>query len=662
LLSFKAKQGASGSGEIEYTIEDALGQRAKGVITLIISGEIESLVDSRSYARGWVPSSNRDDDEWTAVDFDDSNWSRGRNGAGYERSSGYMSLISSTLNFRTKMYNRNETLYLRYTFDVDQSEVIDELVLRMKYDDGFIAYLNGNRVASANAPSAPRWNSGATALHDDQLAVVAQSFDISLYRENLAKGKNVLAIHGLNYEKNSSDMLIVAELVYASGEGDGTALAVCEPPVERTPESILLSGRLVGHQPDSKAFFVWGKTDAGPSVKNWEHSKEIKPGDSGELRHLVDGLAAGAELFYRLYVDGPYGIAWSVDTQRTSTLAKGVLVARPDSYQVEAGEVLRLAKRSEGVQGNDVGVRAATRSLLLAKPKNGRVMLNANGTFTYTPNDGFVGEDHFNYRLSDTLADGAVQKTVVSVGGEWRYHDKATAPNRNWAKSTFDDSDWSVGPGLLGYGNGNEATEISFGTNPDRKNVTAYFRQNFEIEDAKLIDKVTFKLLRDDAAAIYLNGEEIYRDKNLSRTARHTTMATSSIVNESAFATFEIEGVQFVEGKNVIAAEVHQSSRTSSDLSFALFGQAHLIPGSRVSVTVDKGSKTDIIANFNVTENGLEVVFGSRRQKTYNLETSTDLRQWDTVQVIEAKGDKVAITPDFDIRDGARFFRVLERP
>ena len=662
LLSFKAKQGASGWGEIEYTIEDALGQRAKGLVTLIISGEMEALIDSRSYARGWVPTNNRDDDDWTAVDFDDSNWSRGRNGAGYERSSGYLSLISSALNFRTKMYNRNETLYLRYTFDVDQPEAIDELLLRMKYDDGFIAYLNGKRVADANAPTTPRWNSGATALHDDQLAVVAQTFEISRHRKHLTKGKNVLAIHGLNYEKNSSDMLIVAELAYASGEGDGTALPVCEPPVERTPESILLSGRLAGHQPDSKAFFVWGKTDAGPSAKHWEYSKEIKPGDSGELRHLVDGLAAGAKLFYRVYVDGPYGIAWSVDTQRTSTLAKGVLVARPDSYQVEAGEVLRLAKRSEGVQGNDVGVRAATRSLLLAKPKNGQLTLNANGTFTYTPNDGFVGVDHFNYRLSDTVANGAVQKMVVSVGGEWRYHDKATAPNRNWARSTFDDSGWSVGPGLLGYGNGNEATEISFGTNPDRKNVTAYFRQTFEIEDAILIDKVIFKLLRDDAAAIYLNGEEIYRDKNLSRTARHTTTATSSIVNESAFATFEIDGARFVEGKNLIAAEVHQSSRTSSDLSFALFGQAHLVPGSRVTVSVEKGSKTDIIANFNVTENGFEVSFGSKQQKTYILETSTDLRQWDTVQVIEAKGDKVAITPDFDIRDGARFFRVVERP
>ena len=298
----------------------------------------------------------------------------------------------------------------------------------------------------------------------------------------------------------------------------------------------------------------------------------------------------------------------------------------------------------------------------MAKPKNGRVTLNANGTFTYTPNDGFVGKDHFNYRLIDTFADGAVQKTVVSVGGEWHYYDKATAPNRNWAKLTFDDRDWSIGPGLLGYGNGNEATEISFGTNPDRKNVTAYFRQTFELMDTALIEKVTFKLLRDDAAAIYLNGEEIYRDKNLSRTARHTTTATSSIVNESAFATFEVDGAQFSEGRNVIATEVHQSSRTSSDLSFALFGQAHLIPGNQVTVTVKKGPKSEIISNFNVTENEFEVFFGAKQQKTYILETSTDLNQWNKVQVIEAKGDKVSIKPEFDFRSGARFFRVVEQP
>ena len=203
---------------------------------------------------------------------------------------------------------------------------------------------------------------------------------------------------------------------------------------------------------------------------------------------------------------------------------------------------------------------------------------------------------------------------------------------------------------------------ISFGTNPDRKNVTAYFRQTFTVDDVGLVEKVTFKLLRDDAAAVYLNGLEIYRDKNLSRTARHTTPATSSIVNESAFATFEVEGSRFAEGENVIAAEVHQSSRTSSDLSFALFGQAKLIPGNRVFIKVDSGEKTEYSIGFNVVENRFEIVFELEMQKKYILETSVDLSQWVEVQVIEGKGDKLILSPDFDVREGARFFRVIERP
>ena len=82
----------------------------------------------------------------------------------------------------------------------------------------------------------------------------------------------------------------------------------------------------------------------------------------------------------------------------------------------------------------------------------------------------------------------------------------------------------------------------------------------------------------------------------------------------------------------------------------------------RVTVTVEKGPKSEIISKFNVTENEFEVFFGAKQQKTYILETSTDLNQWNKVQVIEAKGDKVSIKPEFDFRSGARFFRVVEQP
>ena len=123
-----------------------------------------------------------------------------------------------------------------------------------------------------------------------------------------------------------------------------------------------------------------------------------------------------------------------------------------------------MAKRGEGVLANDAGVTPATDAQLLAKPQHGQLTFRPDGTFDYTPNDGFSGNDRFLYRLSK--ADASLERIVVSVGGQWSFYDGVTAPSRNWIKADFDDSAWSVGPGLLGYGNGNEATTISYGTNP----------------------------------------------------------------------------------------------------------------------------------------------------------------------------------------------------
>ena len=656
LLTFKAKSSASGTGVIEYTIEDALGQRANGTIQIIVAGSSDTLLGSNDYGRGWVPTSDRHGDSWTAIDFNDATWKRGRKGAGYERSSGYQSLISSTLNFSSQMYNKTESLYLRYAFDVDDPAAIDGLKLRMKYDDGFVAYLNGKRVASANAPSATRWNSGATTTHDDSLALQFQSFDISAHREQLRAGKNVLAIHGLNGGLTSSDMLIVAEVVSTDRGKTRLPEIVCEPPVERTPGSLTLAGRLAEGQPGTKVYFVWGETDGGPAAAKWDHSSQVTPDADGQLRHLVDELAADSVLYYRLHAKNKLGIGWSVDTQKTSTLPKGVLVARADEFGVAAGGILSLAKRREGVLANDAGVSLATKAQLLAKPQHGKLTFRADGTFDYTPDEAFTGVDRFLYRLAK--AEAAQEQMLVSVGSKWRYYDKVTAPSRNWIKPSFDDSAWSSGPGLFGYGNGYEATIVSYGTNPQSKRATAYFRQTFEVDAAELIDSMTFKLLRDDAAAVYLNGKQIYRDSNLSRTARHTTYATSTIVDENAYATFTVSGSRLVNGKNVVTAEVHQANRTSSDLSFALFGKAHLFPGAWVTLKVDTDNNSTGFAHLNVKENPFTIVFDSQLQKTYTVEASTNLSDWEETQVIKGNGDTVEYKPTPQPGEKARFFRI----
>jgi hypothetical protein len=57
------------------------------------------------------------------------------------------------------------------------------------------------------------WRSGATVNRSDSIAVNSVDIDISSAIDLLTAGQNVLAIHGLNQGINSSDILILPELI-----------------------------------------------------------------------------------------------------------------------------------------------------------------------------------------------------------------------------------------------------------------------------------------------------------------------------------------------------------------------------------------------------------------------------------------------------------------
>jgi hypothetical protein len=153
--------------------------------------------------------------EWkTETDFDNSTWvfSSGRaGGIGYERNSGYESFIH--LDLGAEMYQVNTSCYVRIPFSVDVDlNSITELILKIRYDDGFIAYLNGVELARRNFTTTPAWNSNASASHSDSEAIVFENIDVSEFISNLKQGDNILAIQGMNRSLTSSDMLISAEL------------------------------------------------------------------------------------------------------------------------------------------------------------------------------------------------------------------------------------------------------------------------------------------------------------------------------------------------------------------------------------------------------------------------------------------------------------------
>jgi hypothetical protein len=168
-------------------------------------------------------------------------------------------------NVESAMYNVNSTAYIRIPFNVTDPSVIQFLTLRMRYDDGFAAYLNGSLVASRNASLTPdplTWNSTATANRSDGDVGTPDNIDISSFAGLLHVGTNELAIHGLNVSSGDSDFLMQAQLIATSVSFGSNAVYFAVP----TPGAV--NGT--------------GTTNLGPIVANVQHTPNV-PLDNEDL-------------------------------------------------------------------------------------------------------------------------------------------------------------------------------------------------------------------------------------------------------------------------------------------------------------------------------------------------------------------------------------------
>lgn len=174
-----------------------------------------SLIATNTPSKWLVPSSDLGT-AWRDPAFDDSSWTDAETGIGY--GSGYDDFIGTGGNIQGAMWFINSTVYLRIPFQVDDPSTISSLSLRMRYEDGFSAYLNGVPVTSANAPdeASLTHTSNATAENLDAVAIIPADFNLS--PAALVAGTNILSFHGLNFSKsglNSNDFLLQPELLAA---------------------------------------------------------------------------------------------------------------------------------------------------------------------------------------------------------------------------------------------------------------------------------------------------------------------------------------------------------------------------------------------------------------------------------------------------------------
>ncbi len=157
---------------------------------------------------------------------------------------------------------------------------------------------------------------------------------------------------------------------------------------------------------------------------------------------------------------------------------------------------------------------------------------------------------------------------VVGEGEEWNFYIPSSSMPTSWMEAAYDDSHWTRGRTGIGYGDGDDQTQID-------PTVSLYLRKKFEFLDTGNIAFVTLYMDYDDAFVAYLNGIEIARSNITGDPPQFNALAVS--LHEALLyrgmgpEEFQINEDQVKsiirEGENILAIQVHNHQASSSDLT-----------------------------------------------------------------------------------------------
>ncbi len=162
---------------------------------------------------------------------------------------------------------------------------------------------------------------------------------------------------------------------------------------------------------------------------------------------------------------------------------------------------------------------------------------------------------------------------LFGLTNAWRYNQTVSYDGTNWTAPNFDDTALPLGRGVLALEDANNAFVTSrTNTALTLGRLTYYFRTTFVFTGSTAGLFLTFSNIVDDGAVFYLNGREVQR---LFLPAAPTAITYTNLASNheaTAFDLFTVSGplveTNLVQGTNVLAVEVHQTSPNSSDIAF----------------------------------------------------------------------------------------------
>jgi hypothetical protein len=169
----------------------------------------------------------------------------------------------------------------------------------------------------------------------------------------------------------------------------------------------------------------------------------------------------------------------------------------------------------------------------------------------------------------------ASSRILVATNSLWAMKKgtaEASTPISAWRTLAFDDSSWTLAPAPFYYDT--KATPVYSGNTllSDMANnyLGIFLRRPFVITNAAGIAGLTLNAICDDGYVAWINGTEVARYNMASGSVLFTNHATTNFITVSAYVSLALTNIQsyLMDGTNLLAVQVFNSSKTSSDLLF----------------------------------------------------------------------------------------------
>ena len=521
--------------------------------------------------------------------------------------------------------NRFITTYFRRSFNVTNAANYTNLFVRLLRDDGAVGYLNGVELFRHNMPG------GAITASTPADEVVGDPEEDAFFDlpgnvgVTFAEGLNVLAveIHQVNNTSSdiSFDLELIADLISTTNVFPPT-VALTAP----TDGAILRAGINL-----TLAATATGRGTNIALVDFYAGAIRLGGDNTGPYSLVWSNVPAGLHALTARATDARGLSATSAVasiTVNASNLLPAIALTSPANGAVfEAPAVVPLAATANDLDGSVSRVEFYAGATKLgedaASPyalswSNAPVGIHAVSAVAID-NEGATAASAA-VSITVTPAVPRFTNTLIAAGAMWKYLDDGSDQGIGYAALAFSDAAWRSGAAQLGYGDGDEITQVRSNRTAGTRIVTTYFRHSFNVTGAAAYTNLALRVLRDDGVLVYLNSQPVFTNNLPVGVVRWTNFASANISGaaESVFLSAGVNPSFLREGANVMAAEIHQVNNTSSDISFDLeligSGIVAELPPTLVAEPMPNGL---FRLWFNVTGG-----------HAYVIEASTDLEGW----------------------------------